>query len=500
MMDNKDKLSELPKGWVWTRVGELYNIVGGGTPSTKIANYWNGNIPWITSADIYGLKNIIPRKQITEDAIKNSATNLVPERSIIVVTRVGLGKIALTKIPLCFSQDSQALIDNSFFIFPDYSLYYLSTAVQIFKYKHRGTTIAGVTKKQLFELEFVLPPLPEQHRIVAKIEELFTRLDAGTAALKKVKAELKRYRQAVLKYAFEGELTAAWREANKDKIKPASVLLARIKEERRKAVREKYKEILLPDVSDLHELPEGWLWASSSEVCASVRDGTHDTPKYVEVGIPLITSKNLKENGLDFSTAKNISTEDHQKISLRSGVEAGDILFAMIGTIGNPVVVKTGRVFSIKNVALFKKNTPFIFSEYLKYWFEGLVFNKLLEKKKYLKGTTQRFIPLEYLRILPIPLCNYQEQRQIIEEIERRLSVADEVEKVVEQSRRQSERLRQSILKKAFAGKLVLQDPSDEPAEKLLERIKAEKAKHDAEVKGKKASKKKSSTKQGRLK
>lgn len=362
--------------------------------------------------------------------------------------------------------------------------------------KTSSVTVKHLSSNTIADIPLPLPPLPEQHRIVAKIEELFTKLATGVENLKIIKAQLKRYRQAVLKYAFEGKLTEEWREANKDKIEPASDLLERIREKRRQAARGKYKEIPLPDVLDLRELPEGWLWASSSEVCASVRDGTHDTPKYVEEGIPLITSKNLKENGLDFLTAKNISKEDHQQISIRSGVDEGDILFAMIGTIGNPVVVKTGRIFSIKNVALFKKNPPFIVSEYLKYWFEGLVFNKLLEKKKYLKGTTQRFIPLEYLRILPIPLCYYQEQQQIIGEVEHRLSVADEVEKVVEQSFKQSERLRQSILKKTFGGKLVPQDPTDESAEKLLERIKEEKAKREADSK---KSKNKINMKQKRL-
>ncbi|MFH0812498.1 MAG: restriction endonuclease subunit S [Pseudomonadota bacterium] len=144
-MSDETYFPEPPKGWVWTTVGELYDIVGGGTPSTNVAEYWDGNIPWITSADIYGLKDIRPRKQITKKAIENSATNLVPEGSLIVVTRVGLGKIALTKTPICFSQDSQALVGCNSLPLPDYSLYYLSNAVQIFKYVHRGTTIAGVT-------------------------------------------------------------------------------------------------------------------------------------------------------------------------------------------------------------------------------------------------------------------------------------------------------------------------------------------------------------------
>ncbi len=118
-------LPELPKGWVWATVGQLYDVIGGGTPSTSVPQYWNGDIPWITSADIYGVKDIKPRKQITEKAINSSATNLVPKESLIVVTRVGLGKIAITNTPLCFSQDSQALVGNNSLLFPSYSLYYL---------------------------------------------------------------------------------------------------------------------------------------------------------------------------------------------------------------------------------------------------------------------------------------------------------------------------------------------------------------------------------------
>ena len=103
--------------------------------------------------------------------------SLVPEESLIVVTRVGLGKVALTKTPLCFSQDSQALIGNSSLLYPEYSLYYLCKAVQIFKFEHRGTTIAGVTKKQLRQLPFPLSPFPEQQEIVEEIERRFSVAD-----------------------------------------------------------------------------------------------------------------------------------------------------------------------------------------------------------------------------------------------------------------------------------------------------------------------------------
>ena len=172
------KNDRLPKGWTKTSVGQLYDIIGGGTPSTKIEKYWKGSIPWISSADIYDLYDIRPRRSITVEAVKSSATNLVPSESIIVVTRVGLGKIAYTKTPICFSQDSQALVGNNSIIDPHYALYYLSKAVQIFKYSNRGTTISGVTKKQLSELSFFLPPLNEQKRIVIKLESIFDKIDA----------------------------------------------------------------------------------------------------------------------------------------------------------------------------------------------------------------------------------------------------------------------------------------------------------------------------------
>ena len=209
------------------------------------------------------------------------------------------------------------------------------------------------------------------------------------------------------------------------------------------------------DEGALYGLSEGWVWAITSEVCSSVRDGTHDTPKYVEVGVPLITSKNLKENIIDFSTSKNISIDDHEKISRRSGVENGDVLFAMIGTIGNPVVVQTERIFSIKNVALFKKNESTIISQYLMLWLASSVFNTILVKNEFLKGTTQKFIPLGNLRILPIPLPPILEQRAIVSKIEQLFSDLDNGIENFKKAQEQLKIYRQAVLKNACEGKLV---------------------------------------------
>lgn len=231
-------MPELPEGWVVSSVGSLYDIVGGGTPSTKVSEYWDGDNPWITSADISGQGKISPRKSITQEGIENSATNLVPKNSLVVVTRVGLGKVALTDFPLCFSQDSQALIGSKNYINPKFAFYYLLRTVQIFKYRSRGTTISGVTKKQLFELPFSIPPYQEQQEIITRIESIYSAIDACDLI---IKSELKRaqsLQQSILKRAFEGKLVP--QDPNDE---PASVLLERIKAEKAKLKKSKQMEM-----------------------------------------------------------------------------------------------------------------------------------------------------------------------------------------------------------------------------------------------------------------
>ena len=144
-------------------------ILSGGTPSTKNENYWNGDIPWITSADIVDLQTAIPRKYITQDAIRESATNLIPKGNIIVVTRVGLGKLFRNDFDVCISQDSQGLIVKEE-VNADFLVYVLKDRVANFKNTSRGSTIQGVTKRQLAELQIPLPPLEVQQTIMTEIE------------------------------------------------------------------------------------------------------------------------------------------------------------------------------------------------------------------------------------------------------------------------------------------------------------------------------------------
>ena len=176
--DDKSYYENLPVGWAMYPIERLFFVVGGGTPSTANLDYWGDGVPWFSSADIDEKGNVSPRRCVTQLGIDNSTTNVVPEGSIVIVTRVGLGKVAVLNRKMCFSQDNQALIPR----YPEvvhnrYLFYFLFQEMQTLKYSGRGTTISGITKKQLTDINLLLPPITEQRRIVVAIEAAFEELD-----------------------------------------------------------------------------------------------------------------------------------------------------------------------------------------------------------------------------------------------------------------------------------------------------------------------------------
>lgn len=280
-------------------------------------------------------------------------------------------------------------------------------------------------------------------------------------------------KKSILQYAMQGKLVA--QDPNDES---ASELLKRIKAEKEQLIKDGKikKEKPLPPITEdeiLYELPHGWEWVRFSE-CIDVRDGTHDSPKYQLNGYPFVTSKNLNNGKLDFSNIQYISEEDFKKFSERSYVDNEDILFAMIGSIGNPVIVKNDREFSIKNVALFKKS-KFISVKYLYYYL--LHIQEILKSNA--SGAVQSFVSLSTLRTYLFALPPLTEQQRIVEKLEEILPLVEDYGKneeiLSEMNKKLPKQIRQSILQYAVQGKLVPQNPNDEPASKLLKRIKAEK-------------------------
>ena len=296
------------------------------------------------------------------------------------------------------------------------------------------------TQSLLRKIPVPLPPLPEQHRIVAKIEELFTKLDAGIDALHKVGAQLKRYRQSVLKAAFEGKLTEAWRTEHQDEIEPVS-----------------------PNASDL---PDGWMWTKLEEIIEPSKEKVN----LLEIEeVPYISLEHIeKDTGrlLGHGNSSNVK-------SSKTKFNRGDLLYGRLRPYLNKVYMSELDGVCSTDLLVFSKNES-VSNAFLLY--RLLCRDFVIYASHNASGVNLPRVSFQTLSQFNISLPSLPEQQAIVSEVEHRLSVADEVEKTVAAELKRAEQLRQSILKKAFSGKLVPQDPNDEPASALLERIKVEKS------------------------
>ncbi|HHT9929159.1 TPA: restriction endonuclease subunit S [Legionella pneumophila] len=378
---------------------------------------------------------------------------------------------------------------------------YLSNIEQELVKRAKGMGVQNISRRDIEALPFPLPPLNEQKRIVAKIEELFSELDNGIAALKNAREQLKVYRQAILKHAFEGKLTAKWREENADKLETPEQLLARIQKERdaryqqqleewkasvkdwetkskegKKPIKPRKQKLEIGDSTDFEDLctlPVQWKWVLLNELSEHIVDGTHHTPTYTDIGVPFISAKDVRDFKVDFINTRYIDATQHQELIKRCKPRKNSVLLTKSGTIGRVALIEEEREFSLfESVA----NIPLlegVEGHYVAWSIYFQVDTHFGAKKQ--KGVAVRHLHLEDIRRLPVPLPSSAEQSAIVQKLEGIFSVIDKNKQVIDNELRRAESLRQSILKKAFTGKLVPQDPSDESASELLGRIRAEK-------------------------
>jgi type I restriction enzyme S subunit len=290
--------------------------------------------------------------------------------------------------------DGVKILQPREFLLPKFFFYQLQTA---------NLDSLGYARhyKLLKELEIAYPPLPEQQRIVGILDEAFDRIATAKANTEK---NLQNARAL-----FESHLDAVFSQRG-----------------------------------------TGWEETSLGEAY-DVRDGTHDSPKYHPTGYPLITSKNLKRDGLSFEDVKLITEQDYEKINERSAVHKGDVLFAMIGTIGNPTLVTVEPNFAIKNVALFKLPNAQS-GAFLKYYLDSTcVISKMMKEAK---GTTQKFVGLGYLRGFPISVPSLPTQLEVVEMLDELSEETQRLESIYQQKLAALDALKKSLLHQAFSGQL----------------------------------------------
>lgn len=474
---------QIPESWASLtfeaakEIGLVLDIQDGnhGEIHPKASDYKVSGIPFVMANNIYnGRLNLDEVKFISKKQAESLRIGFSKSGDVLLTHKGTIGQSAVvenieSEYVMLTPQVTYYRLNESGLIPKFISFYFQNPLYQAgLKSLSKQATrdYVGITKQATFS--FPLPPLGEQKRIVEKIESTQEKVKTIESSISKAEELIEKYRESLLQKAFRGELVP--QDPNDE---PASKLIERIRNERAKqSDGKKKKKDDLPPIKPEEipfEIPKSWEWVLSSDIF-DIRDGTHDSPKSVNKGYPLVTSKNLKNGSIDFKNCSFISEVDHNEISKRSCVSKGDLLMAMIGTIGNPVLVKTKDRFSIKNVALFKAQAAVPNLEFLKLFIDSSFFANIIEEKK--QGTTQKFLGLGSLRSFLFPLPPLNEQEKILDKVKLMSSNLGSFSEKLDYSKSLVLHLKSSFLRSAFTGRLVPQDLSEGTGQELLEKIK----------------------------
>ncbi len=479
----------LPEGWAWTTLGATVDQLSNGltkrqskepvgVPVSRIQTISQGTI----NLDLVGYLPDVSTKEVEKYKLRSGDILFSHINSDL-----HLGKTALFTLDdalLLHGMNLLLIRANTGLILPPL-MHYLFNHLRFSGYfmsiAQHAVNQSSINQAKMKAIPIPLPPLNEQRRIVEKIEELFTKLDAGVRSLEQARSQLKSYRRSVLKAAVEGELSREWHEAHRDELEPASELLDRILQERReKFAGKKYKEPASPDTSDLPALPDGWEWANFERLAQAKSHALKAGPfgsalkksYYVPHGYKIYGQEQVLRGDAHYG---DYYIDEQRYRDLEScKVAPGDILVSLVGTIGQVLILPENIEPGIINPRLVKLSLDgrLVKPRYIKILLAAPVIREYFAISAH--GGTMDILNLSILKQLPIPLPAPQEQLFIVEEVERRLSVVDKLEATVEENLKQAAGLRQSILKQAFSGELVPQDPDDEPASVLLVRIREE--------------------------
>ncbi|MEO3408214.1 restriction endonuclease subunit S [Mucilaginibacter sp. CAU 1740] len=421
---------ELPEGWVWEPLGNLVDnpkqdLVDGPFGSNlKADEYIEDGVPVFKIQNIKAGRFIDKKISFISEIKAQSLIRHSFKSGDLIITKLGEPLGLCCKVPDNYPfgiivADLMRLRPSKLKVVDQYLVYVINSEIvqSQFKLITKGTTRARVNLTIVRDIKIPIPKLEIQKKILEKIEELFSELDKGIENLKTAQKQLKVYRQAVLKWAFEGRLT---NENVKD-----------------------------------GELPEGWKWVTFSDVCYKIGDIDHKMPKTTPTGYPYLSTKDFSDDlKISFDHAKFISKEDYLALSRKIKPEYGDIIFPRYGTIGKNILIDFKKDFLVSySCAIIKPNTNIVIAKYL--YLYSLSPHTTNEIRNYVVETTQANIGIASIKKFRLSLPSLNEQQNVVQSLESRLSVCDKIEESITNSLRQAEALRQTILKKAFEGKLV---------------------------------------------
>jgi type I restriction enzyme S subunit len=429
-----EPLHDIPNQWAWTVLEDIGDISSGGTPRTAEEDNFDGDIAWITPADLTGYKSqyiASGRRNISDKGLRTSSAKLVPKGTVLFSSRAPIGYVVIASNPLCTNQGFKNLTPAAQ-VSSEYIYYYLKGSKNLAESLASGTTFLELSASRFAKIPVPLAPFNEQRRIVSKIEELFSRLDEGEAALRRVHRLINSYRQAVLKAAVTGELIGV--DGGK------------------------------------------WRQCTIGDLLTDLRYGTAKKCSYDPSKTPVLRIPNVVTGKIDLSDLKHtdFTKSEIEKLGLRKD----DILLVRsngsVNLVARSAIVgdeAEGFIFAGYLIRLRLRQDK-VLPSYLHLFLHSPHIRSHIERQARSTSGVHN-INSDEIKSLVLKLPPLSNQVEIVDRIEDIFSRIDALEAWCNTELTRSATLRQSILKAAFSGKLVPQDPNDEPASALLQRIQA---------------------------
>jgi len=472
---------ELPKKWASCSLDEISSLIRGITfPKTsKISHKKTGYIACLRTANIqddvdWGDLWFVPEQYVKEDE------KLVKLNDILISNANSLelvGKVSyIHTIPVRSTLGAFiTTIRASPSIDPKFLFYQLrSDKIRTYLRSIASTTvnISNISTTKLSKIQLLIPPLNEQKRIVAKIEELFSLIKFSIRNLESAQKQITSYRKKILTLAFNGELTSTWRNLHQNESAKEQLMKILSKKINNSKKSHTHSDSIFSTKYNLNEIPDNWLWCTLDDVSSQITDGEHFNPKYVERGNLLLSAKNIRNGFVSYDDVHYVSDADFEKCLQRCSPKINDILVVSVGaTTGRTAIVTKNIPFAVLRSVLLIRSSSIHPMYLLRYLQSPLASRWLTEASG---STAQAHLYIRDVKSFPFPMAPLQEQIQIARMIDEQFSIISDHSSIISEQLIRLKTLQHIILKQAFEGDLVAQDPNDEPAKTLLDKIKRE--------------------------
>lgn len=413
---------DIPESWVWVRIGSAFSAIMGQSPEGSSVAEIEEGIEFHQGKIFFTDEIIAPSPQRT-----SKPTKIAPSGSILLCVRAPVGKVNITNRTICIGRGLAAILTNGG-ISKKFTYYMLQTLETVFNQKATGSTFKAISSSIISNQVVPIPPISEQERIVAKIEELLPLIERYDESEKRLLELNKKFpeelRKAILQQAVQGKLTE-----QDPHDEPASELLKRIKAEKARLIKEgkvKKKKPLsaIADAEIPFEIPKNWEWVRLSTVCRSITDGDHQPPPQTDGGIPFVVISNVINGFVNLEKTRFVSSEYYASLALERIPQKGDILYTVTGSYGVPIILNKDEVFCFqRHIALIK---PMIDTSFLYWVLTSPVCKAQADSKS--TGIAQQTVGITSLANFLIPVPPIEEQKRIIEKLEELLSACDNLQ------------------------------------------------------------------------